>query len=123
MSREGGVMLSKASKKERIRREFVRLKKLFNSLPDNEQEFIEPLLKQSAFLYITLCDLAEKINTEGTTEQYQNGKNQHGMKMSADIQAYNQTAKIYHNLMIKLRERLPKEQSGSVLAEMMLEDE
>ena len=68
-------------------------------------------------------DLAEKINSEGTTEQYQNGKNQHGMKMSADIQAYNQTAKIYHNLMIKLRERLPKEQSGSLLAEMMLDDE
>ena len=115
--------MGKASKKERIRREFVRLRKLFSSLPANEQEFIEPLLKQSAFLYITLQDLAEKINQEGTTDEYQNGKNQRGMKVSAEIQAYNQTAKIYHNLMIKLRERLPKEQRGSVLAEMMFDDE
>ena len=115
--------MGKASKKERQRREFVRLDKLFSPLPDNEREFITPLLKQAAFLYVTLQDLAEMINSSGTTDEYQNGASQKGMKVSANIQAYNQTAKIYHNLMIKLRERLPKEQHEGLLAEMMVDDE
>ena len=55
-------------------------------------------------------ELQIKIRLEGATDEYQNGANQCGVKISAAIQAYNQMMKTYHTLMDKLLARLPAEQ-------------
>lgn len=123
MALKGGVLVARSTETNRTTAELKRLRGLFAGLPENEREFVEPLLQNAAFLCVTLEDLSKEISAEGATDEYQNGANQFGRKASAALQAYNQTAKTYHNLMVKLRERLPKEQQReSALAAMMADE-
>ena len=96
-------------KKECMDRELARLVELFSPLPANERIFIQPLLENAAFMRVTLDELQIKIRLEGATDEYQNGANQCGVKISAAIQAYNQLMKTYHTLMDKLMAKLPQE--------------
>ena len=96
-------------KKECMDRELARLVELFSPLPVNERIFIQPLLENAAFMRVTLDELQIKIRLEGATDEYQNGANQCGVKISAAIQAYNQLMKTYHTLMDKLMAKLPQE--------------
>jgi len=96
-------------KKECMDRELARLVELFSPLPANERTFIQPLLENAAFMRVTLDELQIKIRLEGATDEYQNGANQCGVKISAAIQAYNQLMKTYHTLMDKLMAKLPQE--------------
>ena len=110
----------KASTREaRIKRENTRLRKLFADLPPNELAFVTPLLKNMAFMVVTLEDLQEEINQTGTVDEYQNGAAQYGKKASATIQAYNAILKNFLSATDKLIARLPKEQRKSALAELM----
>ena len=96
-------------KKDCADRELKKLEKLFSPLPENERSFIQPLLDNAAFMKTTLDELQIKIRLEGATDEYQNGANQCGVKISAAIQAYNQLMKTYHTLMDKLLAKLPVE--------------
>ena len=93
-------------------RELARLVELFSPLPANERTFIQPLLENAAFMRVTLDELQIKIRLEGATDEYQNGANQCGVKISAAIQAYNQLMKTYHTLMDKLMAKLPQTQES-----------
>ena len=95
------------------------MKKMFAAMPENELNFCDPLLQNAAFMCVTLQDLQEGINENGATDVYQNGRNQSGVKASADLQAYNSLAKVYNALMDKLSGKLPKEIRKSKLAAMM----
>ena len=98
-------------KKDLADKELARMKKLFQPLPANERTFIQPLLENAAFMRVTLDELQIKIRLEGATDEYQNGANQCGVKISAAIQAYNQLMKTYHTLMDKLMAKLPAEKN------------
>lgn len=71
---------------------------------------MQPLLENAAFMRVTLDELQKQINQDGAVDSYQNGAAQHGVKISANIQAYNQLMKTYHALMDKLLARLPVDQ-------------
>jgi hypothetical protein len=116
MGFEGGVILAELSKEKRIKREYLRMKKMFATLPENELKFCDPLLQNAAFMCVTLQDLQVAINENGLTDVYKNGRNQSGTKASADLQAYNSLAKVYNALMDKLSAKLPKEIKQSRLA-------
>ena len=113
--------MAELTKDARIKSEYARMKKLFASLPENELKFCDPLLQNAAFMCVTLQDLQEAINENGTSDVYQNGRNQSGVKASADLPAYNSLAKVYNALMDKLSAKLPKEVRQSKLAAMMNE--
>ena len=111
--------MAELSKEKRIKREYIRMKKMFAALPENELKFCDPLLQNAAFMCVTLQDLQVAINENGTSDVYKNGRNQSGIKASADLQAYNSLAKVYNALMDKLSAKLPKEIKKSKLAAMM----
>jgi len=113
--------LAELTKEKRIQAEYKRMKELFSAMPANELNFCDPLLQNAAFMYATLQDLQKEINQNGVTDEYQNGANQSGTKASANLQAYNSTAKVYNALMDKLSAKLPKEVRQSRLAAMMNE--
>ena len=100
-------------KKNCADKELEKLEKLFSPLPENERTFIQPLLENAAFMRTTLDELQIKIRLEGATDEYQNGANQCGVKISAAIQAYNQLMKTYHTLMDKLLAKLPHESNDA----------
>ena len=94
-------------KKRLIAAELKKLEHLFEPLGEKEREFLQPLLENAAFMRVTLDDLQTEINRTGGVDSYQNGAAQHGVKISANIQAYNALMKTYHALMDKLLLRLP----------------
>lgn len=98
------------SKEKRINEELTRVSLYFENTADNEKAIIAPLLQNAAFMKVTLEDLQEIINTEGVTEVYQNGANQHGIKPSAALQSYNNLMKVYTSVVKTLSTYLPPDE-------------
>ena len=95
------------TKEERIAAERERLAATFADLDENQLKTAAGLISSAAFLRVTLCDLEEEINAAGCTEEYINGKNQSGVKVSAACQAYAQLNTKYQSTMQKLLKIVP----------------
>lgn len=115
---KGGVEMGKATRKTRIKKERERLNEIFEDLPENKKGLIAPLIENSAFMKVTLEDLKEEIDRNGCTEEYKNGNNQYGVKVSAATQAYNTMIKNYNTVNERLEKVLPPEKRRSKLAEL-----
>ena len=94
---------------ERINAEIDRISVHFDGLRDGELAVIDPLIRNAAFMRITLEDLQKLISSTGVIEEYQNGQNQRGMKQSAALQSYNSTIKNYAAVIKRLTDMLPPE--------------
>ena len=108
------------TKQERIRQEYARISVFFADIADNQRGVIEPLLQNAAFMKVTLEDLQEKINNDGLIDEYQNGENQKGLKVSAALQSYNSTVKNYGGVIKQVFSLLPKEIKTRRLEELMM---
>ncbi|MEN1934206.1 hypothetical protein AAIE21_01055 [Paenibacillus sp. 102] len=73
-------------KEKRIKREMTRLNSLLKNLEPKKKRAVSSLIKNAAFMAVTLEDLQEEINKNGTTEHYQNGANQFGVKKSSAVE-------------------------------------
>ena len=122
-SREGGVILTKMKKENRIKRRLAELRKIYAKLPEKKLAIAEHLIKNAAFMEIELEDLQEIIAKDGASEEYQNGANQYGRKASADLQAYNSLVKSYNTVNARLEAMLPPEEEVDDLDEFMAENE
>lgn len=101
--------MAEKTKEARINAELKRLQEKFTLADQNQQDVIGPLLQNAAFMSATLQDLQEIINRDGPVDTYQNGANQYGTKPSAAVQSYNNLAKTYSGILIKLASLLPPE--------------
>ena len=95
------------TKEERITAERDRLNALFADLDENQQQTAAGLISSAAFLRVTLEDLEAEINAAGCTEEYINGRDQSGVKVSAACQAYAQLNTKYQSTMQKLLKIVP----------------
>lgn len=110
------------TKEERIKAEFKQLKTLCDGLSDSKMAVALPLIEQAAFMRITLTDLQAEINEAGCVEEYQNGRNQSGCKVTAALQAYNSTVKNYAAVCERLDRILPASSAGGRLAALLGDD-
>lgn len=101
--------MPKITKETRINEELERLNGFFISIDGNQRAAVTPLIQNAAFMKVTLEDLQATINADGTTDEYQNGANQYGVKQSATLQAYNSLIKNYANVIKNLAQLLPPE--------------
>ena len=101
--------MPKITKETRINEELERLNGFFISIDGNQRAAVTPLIQNAAFMKVTLEDLQAAINADGTTDEYQNGANQYGVKQSAKLQAYNSLIKNYANVIKTLAQLLPPE--------------
>lgn len=97
-------------KHKRIKREITRLNGLFKMLDPKKKKAVDSLIKNAAFMTVTLEDLQEEINEKGVTERYQNGANQFGVKKSSAVEVYNSMIKNHVQVMKQLTDLLPKEE-------------
>ena len=86
---------TKIPKNTRIAEELKRISVWYSDIPDNQLAIISGLLQNSAFMKVTLDDLAAEITASGSVDEYQNGANQSGKKISAAVQSYNALLKNY----------------------------
>ena len=99
----------KTLREERIKKETSRLNGIFRGLNKNTKKVAESLIRNAAFMTITLEDLQEEINKSGCVSEYQNGENQWGTKKSPEVEIYNTMIKNHSTVMKQLADLLPKE--------------
>lgn len=96
---------------ERRKAEEEKLWKALDELSDKKKDVVEKTVVDAAFKAIQLEDLHKVIQEEGVIEEYQNGQNQSGRKVSSHIQVYNALDKSYQSQIKILLDALPKEVS------------
>lgn len=96
-------------KQKRIKKEITKLNGLLKNISSKKKKAVDSLIKNAAFMVVTLEDLQEEINEKGVTEEYQNGANQSGVKKSSAVEVYNTMIKNLSQLMKQLTDLLPKE--------------
>ncbi len=104
------LKLEKEDKDKRIKKEINRLKSLFKKMPKDTIKVVESLIKNAAFMAVTLNDLQEHINLHGTTDKYQNGEYQWGYKKSPSVEIHISMTKNHTAVMKQLADLLPKYQ-------------
>ncbi len=72
-TKKGWVRLEKEEKEKKIKLEFNKLKKLFKHLEKDKVELANRLMQQASFMYITLIELQEIINEEGSVDLFEQG--------------------------------------------------
>lgn len=100
--------MAEMTKEKRISKEITRLKKLFKVIPNNTLQSVMSLISNAAFMAVTLEDLQQTINEEGTVSKYQNGENQWGTKKSPEVEIYNSMIKNHSSLIKQLTDLIPK---------------
>ena len=75
-------------KEEKIKREIARFEEIFKDLDENKQAVIQGLIRNIAFMTVTLDDLTETIARQNYSEEYQNGRGQRGIKQSTELKTH-----------------------------------
>lgn len=96
------------TKDDRIKTKRDDLMRTFSTLSEEELQVASGLIDQAAFLAVTLEDLADVIKAEGVTEEYTNGANQAGRKISSNAKAYTAMVGKYTTITSKLLQMVPK---------------
>jgi len=94
---------------ERRKQKEDELWKALAELPENKKKIVKNTVEDAAFKAVQLEDLHITLQKEGVIEEYQNGANQHGRKVSSVFQAYSALDKSYQSQVKILLDALPKE--------------
>ena len=100
-----------SDKAERIEKEIKRIKKLFKVVDKDTLATVQSLVKNAAFMSVTLDDLQDAMNQNGVISEYQNGENQWGTKKSSEVEIYNTMIKNHMTIMKQLVDLLPEQES------------
>lgn len=104
---ENDVNSKELKKADLISKELKKLKKIFKNIPKDKKNLVEKLIESAAFMAVELKELEDHISIFGVSEEYQNGKDQYGTKMSTESSAYNTMIKNYTSIIKQLIELLP----------------
>lgn len=96
-------------KDKKIKEKKSELMQIYSNLPENDLKVAADLIAQAAFMAVTLEDLAENIAANGTVEEYTNGANQSGRKISSDAKLYSSLIAKYTTVITKLLSMVPEE--------------
>ncbi|MFD1176875.1 hypothetical protein ACFQ3W_11265 [Paenibacillus puldeungensis] len=96
------------TKRDKIDAEIVRLTKLLNDVDNKSKKIVESLIKNAAFMAVTLDELQETMNENGVVSEYQNGEHQWGTKKSPEVEIYNVMIKNHSAIMKQLTDLRPK---------------
>ena len=107
------------NKADLIKKETRRLKKIFKDLEPNKLKTVDALIARAAFITISLQELEEQLNRDGWVEEYQNGRNQCGLKKSAAAEVHISLTKNLSTIMKQLIEMVPAAQKESRLTALM----
>lgn len=107
MSKELQILQNK-EKADKIKKEMLKLKRLFKDMEKDTMNTVSSLIRNAAFMAVTLDDLQETINIEGAVSEYQNGENQWGTKKSPEVEIYNTMIKNHMAIIKQLSDLLPK---------------
>lgn len=97
------------TKEQKIKTEISRLKRVFKDLDGNKLKTVDSLIKNAAFMAVSLEELQEIINTEGYIAPYKNGEHQHGTKQSDAVKTHIAMTKNHASIIKQLTDLVPPE--------------
>ena len=102
------------TKEEKIKKEIRKLNTIFKNISKDNIKITENLIVNAAFMAVSLEELMSIINEKGYVEMYKNGKEQHGIKKSSEIEIYNTMVKNYTSTITSLINLLPNNKEAEV---------
>ena len=96
---------------KRLEAKRAELLEVFATLSPGELKIAMPLIEQGSFLTVLCEDLNATIAEAGVIEEYTNGANQSGFKISSELKAYCSALSKLTTItarLLKLAERVPK---------------
>ena len=109
--------MAKKTKETLITEEEARLSAIFSGIESDKTAVCSELIRNAAFLAVSLRDLQEKLNTDGCVETYQNGPNQSGTRISPAAQIYSKLIANYNAVIKALVALLPAGERDAARAE------
>lgn len=111
--------MAEKTKSTRVKAEMRRLLKIFDGADANKLAVVKPLIERMAYTTISLADLEVQLTECGWVEEYQNGREQSGLKKSAAADCYISLSKNLTAMTKQLLELVPAAQRHSRLEELM----
>ena len=105
--------------RNKIKKERKRLATLIEDEDDYVKNMLVVTLDNLAYLRVKIESLGEHVLLHGVTEEYQNGANQWGKKMSSEYEAYIQSVKLYIASLKQMKDFLPKEKKREIDESLM----
>ena len=108
-NKENNSNYTEIEKNKMIKKEILRLKKIYKGLTKDKLDTVLSLIEEAAFMTIALKDLRETVNREGTKSTYQNGEKQWGTKPSVEYDQYLKTIDKHMKAIKQLTDLLPNQ--------------
>lgn len=104
---EVGKFYDDDKRKRRVRQELRKLQKIIKTLDEDKKTLCGPLIENIAFSVVQMEELRLLIARDGYYEEYQNGKNQKGIKKSVASDLMIQVGKNYSMYLQRFKDFLP----------------
>ena len=97
------------SKEEKTNKEMSRLKKIFKDLEKNKLQAVESLIRNAAFMSVSLDEIQEIINKDGYIEDYINSAGRTATRQSEAVKIHIAMTKNHQSIIKQLVEMVPSE--------------
>ena len=92
-----------------IKKEEKKLNTIFKDIPEDKKSLCEGLIKNAAFMYVTLEELQKEINENGAMIKYQSGNGFHTIRDNPAQKAYTTMISRYTGIIDQLNKMLPSD--------------
>src|SRR5690606_28268604 len=120
MDAEFGRLYTPEEKEKRIKREEARLKKIFAGIPEDKWRVAEGLVKEAAFMRVTLEETRAVIDHEGVIERFEQGA-QRFLREHPATKVYASFVNRYSAVVKQLIDLLPAAEKGKTEADELIE--
>lgn len=96
-----------------VQEAYNKFKKIFKDIEPKKLEMNDDLIKNVAFMAVTLTKLQDEINEKGVVEKFEQGK-QNFMRENPALKSYNTTIKNYTSAIKQLCDLLPEQPDKDV---------
>jgi len=104
-------LYSPLDKENQIKKEMLKLKRLFKNLPKDKQRAAEGLIQEAAFMRVTLEETRYIIDQEGIIEHFEQGA-QKFLREHPATKVYNSMINRYTTVCKQLFEMIPDPETG-----------
>jgi hypothetical protein len=106
-------------KEKQIKKEMNKLKKLFSALPKNKMKAVEGLIREAAFMRVTLEEARHIIDQTGILETFKQGK-QSFLREHPATKVYNTMIQRYATVCKQLFDMIPDPDASKQAADELM---
>jgi hypothetical protein len=106
-------------KAERIKKEITKLRKLLKDIPKDQMRAAEGIVQRVAFMQVTLEDLEDDINDNGTVESFSQTEGIEYDRERPAVRIYNATIRNYTSACKQLFDLIPDDKPKPEADELM----